>query len=434
MSAGHLRLAASSISVFALAFLAGAGAAATKTYSSGPLSVPIRDGEAVEQSINVPDAGPVWHLAVSLRLDHARDSDLAVWLVAPDGSTARLSSREGGTGRNLGAGPRNCSGQPTVFRDDADLRLASSTPPFEGPHRPDDRLAHLYGKQARGRWTLRISDEAPGKTGMLYCWQLDLSRNVLEIKRGASAGVRAELSYRERDYTYRDVRLRVLRRGKPALDQPLPRIGCGPCLYWRPVLEGNAVLVRDLDRDGEPEILLDAFTGGAHCCTYSLIFRYSPARRTYTHLVVPWGNAGYRLVDLNRDGVPEFSSSDDRFAYAFTSFVASFEPIRILRYRGRRMIDVTPSFPVAVRRDANALWGQYKRLRTSQFREVRGVLAAYMADKYLLGEQAAGWRQVDAALKRGDLGRGPSVDGFPAGRAYVRKLRSFLRQTGYARS
>jgi subtilisin-like proprotein convertase family protein len=432
MSMRGLWLLLASIVGLALGLSPGAYAA-TKSYTSGPLHIPIRDAETVEQAITVPDAGPVWHLAVGVRLEHARDSDLVVSLVAPDGTAVRLSSHEGGTGRNFGTGARSCSGEPTVFRDDADLRLGQSAAPFEGLHRPDDRLSHLYGKQARGRWTLRITDDVPGKTGVLLCWQLDLSRNVLEIRRGASGPVRAELSYRERDFAYRDVRLRVLRRGKPVLDQAIPRVGCGSCPFWRPVVAGMPV-VRDLDRDGEPEILVDAFTGGAHCCTYSVVYRYVRARATYSSRIVQWGNGGYRLADLDRDGAPEFSSTDDRFAYAFTSFVASFEPIRILRYRAGRMLDATRSFPAAVRRDATVLWTQYKRIRRARLHDVRGVFAAYMADKYLLGQQAEGWRQLDAAAARGELGRAPSADGYPAGRAFLTRLRAFLRQTGYARA
>jgi subtilisin-like proprotein convertase family protein len=407
--------------------------AATKSYSSGALDVPIGAGEVVEHSLDVREAGPVWHLAVGVRIEHARDSDLAISLVAPDGTALRLSSHEGRSGQNFGSGSRNCSGVMTVFRDDAYLSLARSSPPFDGVHRPDERLSHLYGKQARGRWTLRIEDDVAGKTGTLLCWQLDLSRNVLEIKRGSSGNVRAELSYRERDFTYRDVRLRVVRAGKALLDEALPRIGCGPCPYWRPVLDGRAVNVRDLDGDGDPEIVVDVFTGGAHCCTYSTIYRYSRARAAYVRTIARWGNAGYRLVDLDGDGTPEFSSGDDRFAYAFTAFVASFDPIRLWHFQGGRMTDVTRSFPKAVRRDAASLWAAYKRVLRSPFREVRGVLAAYMADKYTLGEQAAGWRQVQGALARGELGRGTTENGYPAGRAYVAKLRTFLRQTGYAR-
>ncbi len=430
MSRAHLPVVVAA--ALALVFLA-AGSAATKIYSSGALRIPIRDGETIEQPINVREAGPVWHLSVSVRLDHPRDSDLALALVAPDGSTVALASHQGGAGGNFGSGSRNCTGTLTEFDDGGDVRVSASTPPFEGILRPEERLAHLYGKQARGRWALRITDDVPGKAGTLFCWQLDLSRNVLEIKRAGGGKTRAELSYRERNLDYRDVRLRILRRGRPIFDGPLPKAGCGGvCPYWRPALDfGRPIMVRDLDRDGEPEVIVDAFSGGAHCCFYSEIFRYVPASHSYSRTARYWGNAFYKLVDLDRDGSPELVSADDRFAYAFTSFAASFDPVQVSRFRRGRLIDVTRSFPARVRRSAKELWAQYKVIRKSQFPDVRGVLAAYMADKYLLGEQKEGWNQLDGAFRRGELGRSSTQDGYPAGRAYLRRLRIFLRQTGY---
>ena len=40
--------------------------------------------------------------------------------------------------------------------------------------------------------------------------------------------------------------------------------------------------VMDLNGDGEPEILLDLFTGGAHCCSYSRIYQFDPIYGDYT--------------------------------------------------------------------------------------------------------------------------------------------------------
>lgn len=434
MSRAHPPVVASAAIALALVFLA-AGSAATKIYSSGVLRISIRDGETIEQPINVSEAGPVWHLSVSVRIDHPRASDLALALVAPDGSTLALASHQGGAGANFGSGARNCSGTLTEFDDGGDVRVSASTPPFEGIIRPEERLAHLYGKQARGRWALRITDDAPGKTGTLFCWRLDLSRNVLEIKRAGGRKVSAELSYRERSFSYLDVRLRILRTGRPVFNGPLPKAGCsGTCPYWRPALDfGRPVVVRDLDRDGDPEVVVDAFSGGAHCCFYSEIFRYVPASHSYSRSARYWGNAFYKLIDLDHDGSPELVSADDRFAYAFTSFAASFDPVQVWRFHRGKLSDATRSFPERVRKSAKELWTEYRLIRKSQFRDVRGVLAAYMADKYLLHEQEEGWKQLDGAYQRGELGRSSTQDGYPAGRTYLRRLLAFLRQTGYAR-
>lgn len=63
---------------------------------------------------------------------------------------------------------------------------------------------------------------------------------------------------------------------------------------------------------------------------------------------------------------------------------------------------------------------------------MRGILTAYMADQYLLGREEEGWRRLDGALHRGELGPGELGAHWPVGAAYIRKLHLFLREKGYA--
>ena len=73
--------------------------------------------------------------------------------------------------------------------------------------------------------------------------------------------------------------------------------------------------MRDLDGDHEPEVVLDLFWGGAHCCWWTRVYRLDRARGTYVPLNHWWGDAKARsrLRDLDHDGVPEFVAADDRF-------------------------------------------------------------------------------------------------------------------------
>jgi hypothetical protein len=68
-------------------------------------------------------------------------------------------------------------------------------------------------------------------------------------------------------------------------------------------------------------------------------------RATYRSKFLSFGNYGYRLVDLDRDGLPELSAYDERFLYAFTAYVVSAAPPRITQYRNGRLVDVTRRFP-----------------------------------------------------------------------------------------
>ena len=62
---------------------------------------------------------------------------------------------------------------------------------------------------------------------------------------------------------------------------------------------------------------------------------------------------------------------------------------------------------------------------------VRGILAAYAADRYRLGERTAARRTLFRALRRGDLDRAYPLDPGPFGRAYITRLDRFLKRIGY---
>jgi len=187
------------------------------------------------------------------------------------------------------------------------------------------------------------------------------------------------------------------------------------------------VTVRDIDGDSEPEVLVDLFTGGAHCCLYSYIYRYEPDKPGYSRLKFQWGDAGYRLRDLDADGVPELSSFDNRFNDAFTAHAVSAMPVQIWRYDRGTMADVTREFPQAIEADARDQLRRYRLIRREpdrRSRDVRGALAAYVADQFLLDRGAAGWEYACGKLRRGDL------RGF-GGRSYLRALSRLLRRSGY---
>jgi hypothetical protein len=135
------------------------------------------------------------------------------------------------------------------------------------------------------------------------------------------------------------------------------------------------------------------------------------------------------MRDLEKDGLVEFLSADKRFFYAFTAFAFSRAPIQIWRFEGGRFENVTrDGFKPEIRVDKGHLWRAYHRHRSGQFSDVRGILAAWLADKYLLDRGAAGWRVLHRIEKRGEL----TGDFGPTGHRYLVKLRHFLVRTGYA--
>jgi subtilisin-like proprotein convertase family protein len=409
---------------------AATSGAATKTYSTGTIAAPIPAGGTLERTLNVPDAGPVSFVRVSLRIEHPRASELSVTLVSPEGISIPLAVHRGGTGADLGEGERGCGGQLAVFEDgDAAPSSAAEAPFVDGPYRPEEPFSNLNGSEARGRWTLRVADDPGGHAGTLLCWEMDVSRDVVQTVQRERGFVRATLAYRERDFEIYDARLKIVRGGRAALDVPLGRYGCGSCPSWRPL----QLYVRDLD-GGEPEVIFDGYTGGAHCCVYSDVYRYDADRRAYRLTRHLWGNYGYGFADYDGDGRPELQANDERFLYQFTAYVYSAAPIQIWHYDAGRLVDVTRKFPRVVARQAADLWRTYLGERDDPDGDVRGVLAAYLADEYLLGRGPQGLKQAEAAVKRGDAGRGKMLYGTPADGSYLKALLAFLKKTGYAQT
>ena len=114
-----------------------------------------------------------------------------------------------------------------------------------------------------------------------------------------------------------------------------------------------------------------------------------------------WADAGYQAKNLDGRESVELLSSDARFGYVFTAFAASPFPIQIWELDAGRLRDVTRLFPGQVELDAKRLWRTYLEHRRRD--DVRGVLAAWQADQYLLGREDAGWLELERALERGDL-------------------------------
>jgi hypothetical protein len=180
--------------------------------------------------------------------------------------------------------------------------------------------------------------------------------------------------------------------------------------------------VRQLDGTGPPEVLLHAFSGGAHCCWTTAI--YTGRHRTiqqWGHIYVP------QLRDVDGDGRPEFHGFDTSFAYAFSSFGQSAFPAKVWSYSGLAVHDVTSSFPAEVQADMASQYARYQDARAAgDAGSVRSALAAYAADGYSLGQGDAAMAVVQAADAAGETQR--ARDRFPD---YIATLRKRLRDLGY---
>lgn len=210
--------------------------------------------------------------------------------------------------------------------------------------------------------------------------------------------------------------------------------GGGPSAVWRGpafapwgpedaiVARSGAIRLVDVTGDDEAEVLVDMYTGGAHCCAVSyLAWRArSPAR--YLFRGIRWGNVAPSLTDLDADGAREFVGVDDRFAYAFGPYAVAEFPARVWSLR-RSGLTVTTAryhaFAVAAMRRSWAAILAHRRHGDP----TTGAVAAYLANAANVGgvAVAGGWSRAGRLL-------GPR--GAPTLRMVQRRLHSWGYRTG----
>ncbi len=250
------------------------------------------------------------------------------------------------------------------------------------------------------------------------------------VKTDSSGKVTASLSYTEGagpGLRATNLKLTIQRKGKVAYRRALRVKGCTPEPYCVPSGK-KPVLVRNLDRNREPEVLVTVFSGGAHCCTFLRVLRYSGGR--YKSMTHNFKDPGYRLRDLNGDKRPELVSADARFAFVFASFASSGMPIQIWSYRSGKLKDRTRKFRRQIRRDARNWWKGWKaRYRQPPRSEALGQIAAWAGDQYLLGHRRQALKKLRSLAKKKKLPGSATFS--PGNKRFVKKLDRFLRRRGY---
>jgi hypothetical protein len=165
--------------------------------TTGP--IPLADFATTNIPVNVPDAGLVADVNVSVRLDHTFDSDLQLSIFDPAGRQVVLSQNNGGGGDNFGTGGLTCATTTafTVFDDEAGTPIGAGAPPFAGSFIPDNALSLYDGRGMNGTWTFQSDDQAPVDSGTLGCVRL----NIVNSEFVARAAVFARPAVVEVEFT-----------------------------------------------------------------------------------------------------------------------------------------------------------------------------------------------------------------------------------------
>lgn len=215
-------------------------------------------------------------------------------------------------------------------------------------------------------------------------------------------------------------KIKVSRSGKIVLDQPIviPKE-----LTRNKETAGYLVKlkVQDLDGDKEPEILLDLINPEkVDCCLASLIYKFDSATNKYNLTQHFWSNVNYELVDLDSDNIVEFFSKDGKFTTIFNSKIPLSVPLQIWQYRQGKLNDVTSKHPIQLYTHAAQLWLEIvKGIKENQ--EVKGLIAAFLAEKYLLNQEQEGWDLIKKIYVNPDR------------TVFFQDLQKFLQETGYSK-
>ncbi|QJR10098.1 hypothetical protein DSM104443_01150 [Usitatibacter rugosus] len=120
----------------------------------------------------------------------------------------------------------------------------------------------------------------------------------------------------------KEQRLVIIQKGKPVF-QTTPKENEGAA-KWAIHSMGN-----DLDGDGQPDLHVSSFSGGAHCCTTHYIVKLKP--KVSKLAVYPANNVGGGdFLEVPGRKTPIMVTADDSSAYGFAPYANSYFPAVIL--------------------------------------------------------------------------------------------------------
>jgi hypothetical protein len=191
-----------------------------------------------------------------------------------------------------------------------------------------------------------------------------------------------------------------------------------------------------------PVIMLQSFSGGAHCCNHIQLAGFSAGKLRVVDLGLWDGDATEPPKDISGDSVADFEMVDNRFLYAFTAYAMSYAPPKIMNVVGGNVVDVS------TRPEFRNLFGKAMQntrsncLNNSDGAVRNGACAAYVAEAARFGKLAQSWSEMLGAYDASqdwDWPQGCWVsdeNGCPSGqeivyKSYPEALLAFLKRNGY---
>lgn len=110
----------------------------------------------------------------------------------------------------------------------------------------------------------------------------------------------------------------------------------------------------DINGDGIPDLIVEEYSGGAHCCSSTVIYAVRGTARPYFNVYTE--HCSGQLEDLDRDGRMEFVTCDASFAYGYCVYADSPRPNVVYGYDPKKgtYVPDTPRFAKYLTGDIDA--------------------------------------------------------------------------------
>ena len=176
------------------------------------------------------------------------------------------------------------------------------------------------------------------------------------------------------------------------------------------VISINSFNLKDEDNK---QLVIDYFTGGAHCCFYTFIGEIQNNKFKIIDSIF-WGNGGYEMKDLDNDGVMEIVGSSDIFAYAFTNYAETRFPTVIYKYKNGKIKVINKEFPEIIEKEIKENKADAEDFVKKGYESpkndtddtfntdagsLKTILAPIVADYYSLGRVKEGYDFVEKMYK-----------------------------------
>jgi serine protease Do len=189
-----------------------------------------------------------------------------------------------------------------------------------------------------------------------------------------------------------------------------------------------------------PQVIVTAYTGGAHCCTQTWVLTKPKDAKDWQAVDVGQRDGdGFSLEDVNGDKTFEMISTDNAFLYSFDSYANSYAPVVYSQLAGDRLVDLSSTDAVRDELERDLAYIEYDAKTDPARWKSNGFLAGWVASKIRLGQGEDAWsvmlenfdHQASGSVQDCDPDLGECEKKVAEAISFPKALAKFLQETGY---